>query len=166
MQILCVGNEGAGNNLTTLNQSFIIFAVNVHSTPNRPRSVTITLWSVIFFGTWNLGRAIALGQQLNLQEVVNIQPDPRLRLVAAAFFAVLFFILAWQLWRKRPFTIRAIPTAIAGYALYETAVWLQFAQPPRNWSLWLLTSLLLMGSILFTRWSLRRASKNYFINGR
>ena len=77
------------------------------SAPKRPRSVTITFWSVIFLGTWNLGRAIAIGQQLNLQDVLNLQPDPRLRLTAAIIFTLLFFGLAWQLWRKRPLTINA-----------------------------------------------------------
>ena len=132
------------------------------SAPNRPRSVTITFWSVIFLGTWNLGRAVALGQQLDLQKVLNLQPDPRLRIAAAVFFTGLFFILGWKLWRKRPFVISAIPITIFFYTLYETAVWLLFAQPPRNWSLWLLTSLILISSIIFTRWALRRAATTYF----
>jgi hypothetical protein len=132
------------------------------SAPNRPRSVTITFWSVIFLGTWNLGRALALGQQLELQKVLNLQPDPRLRLAAAALFTGFFFAMAWQLWRKRPFTISAIPATIAGYTVYETAVWLLFAQSPRNWALWLLASLILISNILFTRWALRRAAHTYF----
>jgi hypothetical protein len=136
--------------------------MSVLSTPNRPRSVTITFWSVTFLGTWNLGRAIAIGQQLELQQFLGIHPDPRLRIAAAALFTVLFFSLAWQLWRKRPFTINAIPITIGWYTVYETAVWLIFAQPPRNWSLWLLISLILIGTILFTRWALRRAAPTYF----
>ena len=132
------------------------------SAPKRPRTVTITFWSVIFLGTWNLGRAIAIGQQLNLQDVLNLQPDPRLRLVAAGLFTVLFFWLAWQLWRKRPFTIQAVPLTIGWYTLWETAVWLIFAQPPRNWSLWVISTLLLLGTVLFTRWSLQRATQTYF----
>ncbi|WP_420629423.1 hypothetical protein [Candidatus Leptofilum sp.] len=132
------------------------------SSPKRPRTVTIALWSVIFLGTWNLGRAIAIGQQLNLQTVLHLQPDPRLRLVAAGLFTLLFFMLAWQLWWKRPFTIRAIPITIGWYALYETAVWLLFAQPPRNWPLWGISTLLLMSNILFTWWALRRVTQTYF----
>lgn len=135
------------------------------SAPKRPRAVTITFWSVIFFGTWNLGRAVAIDQQLEIQKILNLQPDPRLRLAAAIIFTLIFFGLAWQLWRKRPFTINAIPFTITGYTVYETAVWLLFAQPPRNWSLWLLTSLILIGSILFTRWALRRATQSYFHHG-
>ena len=136
--------------------------MSAHSAPNRPRSVTITFWSVIFLGTWNLGRAIAIGQQLNLEKILDLQPDPRLRMAAAALFTGLFFIWGWQLWRKRPFVISAIPITIFFYTLYETAVWLLFAQPPRNWSLWLLTSLILISSIIFTRWALRRAATTYF----
>ena len=123
--------------------------MSVPFAPNRPRSVTITFWGVIFFGVWNLGRAIAIGQELNLQQTLNIQPDPRLRLAAAGLFAVLFLGLAGNLWWKRPFTIKAIPITIAGYTVYETAVWL-------------LISLFLIGSILFTRWSLQRAIQTYF----
>lgn len=132
------------------------------SPPKRPRSVTITIWSVIFLGTWNLGRASAIGQQLNLQNVLTLQPDPRLRLGVAVFFTLLFFSLAWQLWQKRPFTIKAIPLAIAAYTVYETAVWLLFAQPPRNWALWFISSLILFCTILFTRWALQRAAQTYF----
>jgi hypothetical protein len=135
----------------------------VLSAPNRPRSVTLTFWSVIFFGTFNLGRAIAIGQQLNLQQMVNIQPDPRLRLAAAGLFGVIFFGLAGKLWWKRPFTIKAIPFAIACYTVYETAVWLLFTQPPRNGPLWLLISLFLICNILFTRWALQRATQTYFL---
>lgn len=151
-----------GQILTTQTQSSIIFAMSLFSTPKRPRSVTITFWSVIFLGTWNLGRAIAIGQQLNLQDVLNLQPDPRLRLIAAGLFTVLFFWLAWQLWRKRPFTIRAIPITISWYTVYETAVWLIFAQSPRNWSLWLISSLFLISLVLFTRWALQRTAQTYF----
>lgn len=132
------------------------------SAPKRPRTVTITFWSVIFLGTWNLGRAIAIGQQLNLQDVLNLQPDPRLRLVAAGVFTFVFFLLAWQLRRKRPFTIQAIPMTISWYTGYETAVWLIFAQPPRNWSLWVFSTLLLIATILFTRWALQRNTQTYF----
>ncbi len=133
-----------------------------HSAPNRPRSVTIIFWSVIFLGTWNLGRAIAIGHQIEIAKVLGIQPDPRLRLAGAVLFTVLFFSLAWQLWRKRPFAIRAIPVTIAWYTAYETAVWLLFAQPPRNWSLWLTTTLILIGTVFFTRWALRRAAQIHF----
>ncbi|WP_420640599.1 hypothetical protein [Candidatus Leptofilum sp.] len=150
-----------GQILTTDAQSIIILPMGF-SSPKRPLTVTITFWSVIFLGTWNLGRAIAIGQQLNLPTVLNLQPNPRLRLVAAGLFTLLFFILAWQLWWKRPFTIRAIPSTIAWYTLYETAVWLFFAQPPRNWSLWIISSLFLISSILFTRWALQRATKTHF----
>jgi hypothetical protein len=139
--------------------------MSVLSAPNRPRSVTLTFWSVIFFGTWNLGRAIAIGQQLNLQQILNIQPDSRLRLGAAVLFGLLFFGLAGKLWWKRPFAIKAIPITITCYTLYETIVWLLFAQPPRNWSLWLLTSLILISSIIFTWWALRRNAKAYFHYG-
>ncbi len=151
-----------GQILTIVAQSFIIFVMSGFSTPKRPLTVTITFWSVIFLGTWNLGRAIAIGQQLNLQNVLTLEPDPRLRLVAAGIFTVLFFMLAWQLWRKRPFTIRAIPITISWFTVYETAVWLIFSQPPRNWSLWGISSTLLIGSILFTWWTLRRTAQTYF----
>lgn len=139
--------------------------MSVHLASNRPRSVTITFWSVIFLATWNLGRTIAIGQQLDLQRTLEIQPDPRLRLAAAILFGALFLVLAGQLGRKRPFTIKAIPATIAWYTVYETAVWLPFAQPPRNWTLWLLASLILISSSIFTRWSLRRAATTYFHYG-
>lgn len=130
--------------------------------PTRPRTVTITFWSVIFLGTWNLGRAFAIGQQLDLPQTQLIQPDPRLRLVAGSLFGVLFYGLAWKLGQKRPFVINSIPVAISCYLLYESAVWLLFAQPPRNWTLWLITSLILIGTVFFNRWSLRRAAQTYF----
>lgn len=155
-------SPGQGQILTTPNRSFIIFAMSALSAPNRPRSVTITFWSVIFLGTWNLGRAIAIGQQLEIAKVLGIQPDPRLRLAGAVLFTGLFFVLAWQLWRRRPFSLHAIPITIVGFTVYETGIWLLFAQPPRNWSLWLITTLILIGTLLFSRWALWRAAQTYF----
>ena len=155
-------SPACGQILTTPARSFIIFIMSGFTAPKRPRTVTITIWSVTFLGIWNFGRAIAIGQQLNLQDVLNLQPDPRLRLVVAGLFLFLFFWLAWQLWRKRPFTIQAIPFTVSWYTVYETSVWLIFAQSPRNWSLWVISSLLLIGTVLFTRWSLQRAAQPYF----
>ncbi|MCZ7667936.1 MAG: hypothetical protein M5U34_12460 [Chloroflexi bacterium] len=36
------------------------------TTAQRPRSVTIILWGVFLFGVWNVGRALALYQQMDL----------------------------------------------------------------------------------------------------
>ena len=130
--------------------------MSAHSGPDRPRTVTIVILGVIFFGVWNLAKSIALWRQLTVLLSLNVQPDPRLRLILALLWALLFFSLALGLWYQRPFTRRAVPILLLLYALYDMGMWLFFQRPPLNKLSWFGVGLFYLGFITFTRWVLNR----------
>lgn len=131
--------------------------MSAHSGPDRPCTVTIVILGVIFFGVWNLGESIALWHQLALLLSLNVQPDPRLRLILALLWGLLFFSMAWALWYKRPFTRRAVPIILLFYALYDMGMWLFFQQTQLNKLSWFGVGLFYLSFIVFTRWVLNRS---------
>ncbi|HEX6383653.1 MAG TPA: hypothetical protein VF177_03185 [Anaerolineae bacterium] len=129
----------------------------------RPLSVTLTLWGVFLLGVWNIGRAIALGRQSSILLALGATPDPRLRLVIAVFWGLLFLGLALALWRRRSFTRQAVPISLLLYTLYRLSLLLFFTQVPVNWQAWLPQSMMYVGVIVFAQWALNRAgAKTYF----
>ncbi len=132
----------------------------------RPRSVTITFWGVIVFGVWNLGRGLAIWQQRTMPQVLEIQPDPRIRLVLAAVWVVCFGGLAAALWQKRPFTRLLIPTLFIMYALVELAQYVWVMPSPLNRQAWQLPTSIYGTAVLFSAWALnRKAALIYFHKG-
>ena len=135
----------------------------VMPTKVRPRSVTFTLWGVFLLGVWNFGRALALGQQMDLLLELTIQPDPRFRLTMALIWGFVFSGLWWMVWRKRPFTRKLLPLILILYAAYELSLTILFAQTPlARQAIWLNLSFYLF-LILFSAWALNRtAANNYY----
>ena len=135
----------------------------VMPTKVRPRSVTFTLWGVFLLGVWNFGRALALGQQMDLLLELTIQPDPRFRLTMALIWGFVFIGLWWMVWRKRPFIRKLLPLILILYAAYELSLTILFAQTPlARQAIWLNLSFYLF-LILFTAWALNRtAANNYY----
>ncbi len=132
--------------------------MNLASSTNRPRSVTLTLWGVFLLGVWNFGRALALGQQRVLLQELGAHPDPTFRLIVALVWGIVFFGLGDMLRRKRPFTRRLIPLSIFLYALYEMGLIILFAAAaPARQSL-LLDALLVLSGVLFSGWALNRTA--------
>ncbi len=132
----------------------------------RPRSVTITLWGVIAFGVWNLGRGLAIWQERAMPQALEVQPDPRLRLVLAAVWAVCFGGMAAALWWKRPFTRWLIPILFISYALVELAQFAWFMPSPLNQQAWQLPASIYGTAVLFSTWALnRKAAQIYFYKG-
>lgn len=131
--------------------------------PRRPRSVTITLIGVILIGMWYAGQLFALTRQLSLLLTLKATPDPRLRLVLAAFWMVLFWGAALALWRRKRFSSWFIPLLLSLVALYELTLLGLFVRIPESGQGWLLRIWLYAALILFASWSLnRRAAKPYF----
>ena len=129
----------------------------------RPRPVTITLLGVIFLGAWSAAQAFAMAQQVALLLALNIRPDPRLLLVIAAGWMVLFWGLAIALWRRWPFTRWLIPLLLLLYALYELVLQGLFVRIPISGQSWLLRILLYSVAVLFAIWSLNRSkARSYF----
>lgn len=133
--------------------------------PSRPRSVTVTLWGVLLFGAWNGGRVIALAQQLPVSLTLDVQPDPRLRMAGALFWAGLCGITALFLWQKRPFARLLVPLLFILHAIYQLTLFGTFAQGPLHRSRWLLGALLHGVAILGSAWALNRTAVRRYFRG-
>lgn len=121
------------------------------------------LWIVLLFGLWNTARVTVLGRQLTLWLELGIQPDPRVRLVGALIWAILFLGAAAALWQRRPFIRLAIPILLLLYAIYELGLILVFAQTSLAWQGMALNAILYAVTILFSQWALgRKATQAYF----
>lgn len=131
--------------------------------PARPRSVTITLIGVILIGMWYAGQLFALIKQYSLLLTLNETPDPRLRLVIAAVFMVLFWGAAVALWHRKSFTAWFIPLMLAVVALYELTMLGLFVRVPESGQGWIIRIWFYAVVVLFAIWSLNRnTSKSYF----
>jgi hypothetical protein len=125
---------------------------------NRPRTVTITLLGVILLGVWNAARAFALAREAGFLLLLGIRPDPRLLLVIAAAWALLFSGLALAILLKYAFTRWLVPLSILVYALYELLLQAMFVRTPVNEQSWLLRLLLSVAAVIFTLWALNQRS--------
>jgi hypothetical protein len=129
----------------------------------RPRGVTITLLGVILLGTWSAARAGALARQIDLLVALETRPDPRLLLIIASLWAILFWGAALALFFRRTSTRWLIPLLVALYALYALSLEGLFESSAVPAQGWLLRILLYDGIILFVAWSLnRKEAKSYF----
>ena len=130
----------------------------------RPRSVTITLLGVILLGAWSAAQAFAMAQQVTLLLALNIKPDPRLLLVIATGWMVLFWGLAIAIWSRWTFTRWLIPLLLLLYALYELMLQGLFVRIPISGQSWLVRFLLYSVAVLFAIWSLNRSkTRSYFV---
>ena len=127
----------------------------------RPLTVTLILWGVILFGIWNLGRAVTLYQQLDVLLTLNIILDPRIRLVMACGWMMIFFWLARAVWKKKPYSLIAIPIVLVCYALNDFFLQ-QFAPIATNLN-GLMRSLFFIAIIILIYGMLNRPqTKQYF----
>jgi hypothetical protein len=137
--------------------------MSVYLAPNRPRSVTITLWGIFLLGAWNVARSIALVQQSAVLLTLEVRPDPRWHLIISLVWAIAFLALAFALWQKQPFARQAIPLLLLLYGLYELSLLVIFVQSPPARLTWLLNTLAYVGVILFAHQALNRpAAQAYF----
>ena len=136
--------------------------MSVSPLTHRPRIVTLLIWGVFFLGSWNAGRTLAVTSQIDVLFTLAVKPDPRFQILMAAIWAIIFWGLAWGLWRKRPFSQRALPLLLTLYALFELSIQWRFAQT-LNWQSWRLKLILFVIAILMTTWALNSpAAKFYF----
>lgn len=134
------------------------------TTTVRPRSVTLALWGVFLLGVWNFGRVLALGQQMELLVTLNIQPDPRFRLIMALVWGFVFIGLWWLIRKKRPLSRKLLPLVLILYAVYELGLTLLFAQTTlAQQAIWLNLSFYLFLLLFFT-WALNRTAVNDYFN--
>jgi hypothetical protein len=131
--------------------------------PNRPRSVTLTLWGVFLLGGWNCGRLLSISLNYRLLTTFSTTPTPLFRLVMALVWVLLLWAAVLALWQRRPFARHIIPTILIIYAIYELGLLLIFAQAGPARSGWLANTLFYLAIIVFSYWALNRtAVKSYF----
>ncbi|HID54129.1 MAG TPA: hypothetical protein EYP41_19085 [Anaerolineae bacterium] len=136
--------------------------MSAHFAAKRPFTVTLTILGVVLLGLWNLGRAAALYREQDLLLSLQMQPDPRLRLLIAAVWAVIFGGLAWAVWRRRPFSQKATPGLTALYAAGDLGLPFIFPAARLNQTGWLLTGVFYIIIILFMAWALNRPAANAY----
>ncbi|MEW5985632.1 MAG: hypothetical protein AB1791_03265 [Chloroflexota bacterium] len=111
----------------------------------------------------NVWRAYALGGQSDLLIELGASVDPRLRLVMALVWAVVWLGLAVALWRRRPFTRLALPVAWLLYVLYHLALLFFFVRSSVAQAGWLGYTLPALFILLYVTWVLNRpAARRYF----
>ena len=121
------------------------------------------LVGVMFLGALGAAKAFAIAQQVSLLLSLSLRPDPRLLLVIAAGWMVLFWGSAIALWHRRSFTRWLIPLLLIIYALYELVLQGLFVHIPISGQDWLLRILFYIVAILFALWSLNRSkARAYF----
>ncbi len=103
----------------------------------RPRAVTITLLGVILLGAWSAAKAAAIAQQVSLMLALDLKPDPRLLIVVAAVWMLLFWGSAIALWRRQAVSRWLIPLLLVLYALYELVLQGLYVQIPVSGQSWL-----------------------------
>ena len=136
--------------------------MDARTVPKRPFTVTLTFLGVFLLGLWNLGRAAALYREQDLLLTLQVQPDPRLRLIIALVWAVIFWGLAWSVWRRRPFSQKTVPILTAIYAAYDLGLQTLSPLARLNEANWLLTGIFYLIIILFMAWALNRPTANTY----
>lgn len=126
----------------------------------RPRSISLVILILILMGGLEAARVVALYKQSALLLDLQVSPDPRLRLVLAAAWMVLFWIAAAALWRRLALTRWLIPVLFAAYFVYEMVLLGLFAQVPISTGRWLLNGLLALVLVSYAYWALNRNAAN------
>jgi CDP-diglyceride synthetase len=92
------------------------------------------------------------------------RPDPRLRIIIAIIWAILFWSTLVSLWRKQMFARRATPIMLLLYALFELGFAQIFIQTPLARDAWLPNGLFYLSIILFAYWALNRSAANAYFS--
>jgi hypothetical protein len=133
----------------------------------RPAFVTIVLWGVFLFGSWQVGTAVAVRRQIAVFDQFNIAPDPRFQIITALFWALLFVAGWWFLRQRRPWSRHLLPALFLLFALTDVGGrWLWSSAQTDTRRLWY-TGLFYFCWILFTFWALNRpGTQSYFMEKR
>ncbi len=123
----------------------------------------MTLWGIFFLGAWNAGRVFVIGQHQKMLLELETGVDPRLRLVIAIVWMIIFWTLTVLLRQGRSVTRWAIPILLLSYGLFELGLLFLFAKDFTARRAWLLDATFYLIMVLSTYWALNRsAAKHYF----
>lgn len=128
----------------------------------RPVNVTIITAVVFLIGVWNIWRVFALVQSTPQLQNLSIRPDPRIRLLFALGWAILFLLLAVGLHFRFRQTRRAIPFGLALYAVYNLLLLALFVQSAYVRQTWLLQFVGYVLIVVYTGWVLSRPGLNSY----
>lgn len=98
--------------------------------PTRPLAKRVVLWGLMLLALWNLGRAAVLYRQAGWVSSVEVIPDPRLRMVLASAWAIIFLAATWVLLNRSCRNWRAIPLLMTLFGVYELGMMIAFATEP------------------------------------
>jgi hypothetical protein len=132
--------------------------------PKRPRSLTLVLVLLILLGLIQAAKVVALREQSALLLDLQVRPDPRLRMIIAAVWMIIFWIMAIALWRRIALTRWLVPLVIVMHVVYELAILWLYAQVPISNERWFLYCFVTAVMVSFCAWALNRsANKFYFL---
>ena len=132
--------------------------------PKRPFPVTLTLWGVFLFGVWNVGRVVALSRDIQLFLDLGVTPDPRLRLMLALTWGVLFLGVWLALRQRRPLARTAVPVLLLLYAINELSFLFLLVQSAPARQSGVVNTLFYITVILFFGWALNRTAVRPYFN--
>ena len=133
---------------------------------SRPRSVTLVIFGVFVLGLVNIFRAVGLVRQSDLQLELGVTLDPRLRLIVAIFWAIVFLAITVALMLRNPKTKVIVPGVLAIYAIYRLALVGLFAQSAYSRGSLLIFVLIYGAVIIYSTWALNRKSAAAYLSGR
>lgn len=126
--------------------------IHAMSEPRRPFSLTITAVGIFLLAMWNLWRASIIAQQQAMLQELEATLDPRVRLALAIVWAVVFFLLALALWRRKSAVRVVLPLTLAVYGVMHLALLFLTAPAPAARQGWLHPFLGLVLAIGWTVW--------------
>jgi hypothetical protein len=131
--------------------------------PKRPRLISLVLLLLILLGVTQGAKVVALREQSALLLELQVRPDPRIRMLIAAIWMTVFWVLAITLWRKITLTRWLVPLIIVLHVVYELAILGFFAKVPINNGQWFLYGVMAIALFSFASWALnRKANNSYF----
>lgn len=124
--------------------------IHAMSEPRRPFSLTITTVGIFLLAMWNVWRATIVAQQQGMLQELDPTLDPRVRIVLAAIWALVFFLLALALWQRRAAVRIVMPMALGLYGAAHLTLLFLAAPAPAARQGWLLQ---FVGLVLATGWT-------------
>ena len=121
-----------------------------------PFRVTLLLWLVLFLTAWNALRLWTAISWFNVLNEYSASPNPAITAFSGAFWVAIGIILIWGIWQRKPWTVKLLLGATAGYTVWYWSERLFWQSPHPNWPFAVIVNLALIIFILFTTRPLTR----------
>ena len=131
---------------------------------NRPLSVTLVTWGVFLLGLMNVWRAVALYRQSALLLGLGVTLDPRLRILFALIWALIFICISISIWRRWKASRLLTPILWVVYTTNELGLNQFFTQTFRENEGWQSDIVLYAVVLIFIIWALNHKNARYYFN--